>query len=210
MRLLCLLLLSAAAALAQPFSFGVKGGLPLTDFLDAARSQNFTATSTTNRYIAGATAELRLPFGLGVEVDALYRHFNFRTFGLSSAVSTTSTTASSGDWEFPVLAKYRFHGKLVRPFIDGGVAWDHISGLTQTVTNVVISATRPSSSGTSLVGNSNTRGYVVGGGIDVKVLLIHVSPEVRFTRWGAKHFVDPSGLLNSKQTQAEFLVGFTF
>ena len=58
--------------------------------------------------------------------------------------------------------------------------------------------------------NDTTRGFVLGAGLDVKVLLIHISPEVRFTRWGAKHFVDPNGLLNSKQNQAEFLVGITF
>jgi hypothetical protein len=46
--------------------------------------------------------------------------------------------------------------------------------------------------------------------VDVKVLVIHITPEVRFTRWGAKHFIDPIGLLNSKQNQAEFLLGITF
>jgi hypothetical protein len=64
MKPLCLLFLSAAAAFAQPFTFGVKGGMPMTDFLKVARTQNFTASTATNRYIVGATAELRLPFGL--------------------------------------------------------------------------------------------------------------------------------------------------
>jgi len=58
--------------------------------------------------------------------------------------------------------------------------------------------------------NSTTRGYVLGGGVDVKVLKLHISPEVRLTRWGAKHFIDPAGLVDSKQTQAEFMVGLTF
>ena len=39
MRPLCLLfLVCAAAAFSQPFSFGVKGGMPMTDFIDAARA----------------------------------------------------------------------------------------------------------------------------------------------------------------------------
>ena len=58
--------------------------------------------------------------------------------------------------------------------------------------------------------NDTTRGFVLGAGVDVKALLIHIAPEVRFTRWGARHFIDPNGLLNSKQNQAEFLVGITF
>ena len=38
---------------AQPIGFGIKGGLPMNDFLDAARSQNFSFDTTTNRYIIG-------------------------------------------------------------------------------------------------------------------------------------------------------------
>jgi hypothetical protein len=209
MKPLCLLLLSAAAAFSQPFSLGVKAGLPLTDFVNAARSQNFNSTSTTNRYLFGVTGELRLPFGLGVEMDVLYRHFNFQSISLNSPTATTSTTATSGAWEFPILAKYRFKGTVVHPFVDGGVAWDKLGGLTQTVSSLS-GVPGSNSSSSSRVANNTTRGFVLGGGVDVKALLIHITPEVRFTRWGAKHFIDPSGLLNSNQTQAEFLVGFTF
>lgn len=212
MKPLCLLFLSAAAAFSQPFSFGVKGGMPMTDFLNAARTQNFTASTTTNRYIVGATAELRLPFGLGVEADVLYRHFRYSSSGLSSITSNlTNMDTTAGAWEFPILAKYRFNGKIVRPFVDAGVAWDKLSGLTQTVKSVVASVTKSTTTSTPAeLSKDVTRGYVMGGGVDVKVLLIHISPEVRFTRWGAKHFIDPNGLLNSKQNQAEFLLGITF
>jgi hypothetical protein len=213
MRPLCLLFLSAAAAFSQPFSFGVKGGMPMTDFLNAARTQNFTSFTTTNRYIVGATAELRLPFGLGVEADILYRHFHYGSSGGISGITTTSITSDTtgGAWEFPLLAKYRFKGKFVRPFVDAGVAWDKLSGLTQTVKRVVASVTNSTTTSDPFELNKDTtRGFVIGGGVDVKVLLIHLSPEVRITRWGAKHFIDPNGLLNSNQNQAEFLLGITF
>ena len=213
MKLPCLLILAAAAACAQPFSYGVKGGMPMTDFLDVARAQNINASTTTNRYIVGVTGEARLPFGLGVEVDVLYRHFRYNSSSgasnLTSNITNIDTTA--GAWEFPVLAKYRFKGKFVRPFVDGGVAWDKLSGLTQTVKNVVatVSHTTTTSSPAELA-NSTTRGYVLGGGVDLKLLIILITPEVRLTRWGAKHFIDPTGIVNSKQNQAEFLVGLTF
>jgi opacity protein-like surface antigen len=205
--------LSGAAAFSQPFSFGVKGGMPMTDFLNAARTQNFTASTVTNRYIVGATAELRLPFGLGVEADVLYRHFRYSSSGGIGSIATnlTNMDTTSGAWEFPILAKYRFKGKIVRPFVDAGVAWDKLSGLTQTVKSVVASVTKSTTTSNPLeLSKDSTRGYVVGGGVDLKVLLIHISPEVRVTRWGAKHFIDPNGLVNSKQNQAEFLVGITF
>jgi hypothetical protein len=207
------LILAAAAASAQPFSYGVKGGMPLTDFVDAARAQNINSSTTTNRYIVGVTGEARLPFGLGVEVDVLYRHFRYsQSSGISSITTNiTNIDTTSGAWEFPILAKYRFKGKILRPFVDGGVAWDKLSGLTQTVKSVVatVSHTTTTSSPAELA-NSTTRGYVLGGGLDLKLLLIHITPEVRLTRWGAKHFIDTTGIVNSKQNQAEFLVGITF
>jgi opacity protein-like surface antigen len=213
MRPLCLLFLSAAAAFSQPFSFGVKGGLPMTDFLSSVRSQSFTSTTTTNRYIIGPTAELRLPFGLGVEVDVLYRHFSFGSSGGISGITSTFTTSdtSGGAWEFPILGKYRFTGKVLRPFVDAGVSWDKLSGLSQTITRVVSNVASTSTTSDPFeLHKDTTRGFVLGAGLDVKLLLLHISPEVRFTRWGAKHFIDPNGLLDSKQNQAEFLVGITF
>jgi opacity protein-like surface antigen len=213
MRSLCLLLLAAAAAFSQPFSFGIKGGLPMTDFVNAVNTQNFTSSTSTNRYIVGPTVELRLPFGLGVEVDVLYRHFHYDSSGGISGITSTLTTkdTSSGAWEFPLLAKYRFHGKLLRPFVDGGVSWDKLSGLTQTVKNVVATVSNTSTTSNPLeVSNGTTRGFVLGAGVDIKALLIHISPEIRYTRWGEKHFIDPAGLLNSNLNQAEFIVGITF
>ena len=58
---------------------------------------------------------------------------------------------------------------------------------------------------------STSMGAVVGAGLDVKLLRLHVSPEARYTRWGSQHFRDVvNGLLHSNSNQAEFLVGFTF
>jgi opacity protein-like surface antigen len=206
MRPAFLFLFAAATAFSQPFSFGLKGGLPMTDFVDAVNSQNFTATAYTNRYIVGPTAELRLPFGLGVELDVLYRHFGYSTIGLATGTTPIpiAKDTTSGAWEFPLLAKYRFKGKLFRPFVDAGVSWDKLSGLTQTVRNAVSNGT------IAELNNDTSRGFVMGAGVEFKALLIRISPEVRYTRWGSAHFVDPLGLISSKQNQAEFLVGIAF
>ena len=76
MKPLFLLLLSSAAAFSQPFGFGIKGGVPMTDFLSAtSRPAGLSYIANTNRYVVGPMAELRLPFGFGIEVDALYRHY---------------------------------------------------------------------------------------------------------------------------------------
>jgi hypothetical protein len=62
-------------------------------------------------------------------------------------------------------------------------------------------------------------GFVVGAGVDIHAAFLHISPEIRFTRWNSTQISDVcslcaqtsgSGLLQSNLNQAEFLVGFTF
>jgi len=224
MKLLYWLLLSAVPLFSQPFSFGIKGGVPFTDFLNATSAGGFAPftsfVSTTNRYIIGPAAELRLPFGLGVELDALYRHFNYTASGFLVDVTYNSSTTGSA-WEFPLMAKYRFRAKIIRPYVDAGVALDWLSrkqnilpgGLTQTITQLVVPThvTTTTSSSTPIELQHNTvTGFVTGVGVDIHVLLLHVSPEIRYTRWGAQHFLSLNGGLSSDQNQAEFLLGVTF
>jgi opacity protein-like surface antigen len=191
----------AASSWAQPFSAGIKAGLPLTDFINTVSGQSSTVT---NRYLIGPTAELHLPFHLGIEVDALYRHFNYQNvFG--SGINAVTSLNSAGAWEFPVLLKYRFSGEVARPYVVAGVAWNKISGLTNTLSQSVSSGTIVNPSGKT---NSTTAGFVMGAGLDVHAI-VHIMPELRYTRWTDQHFNLPN-ILNSNQNQAEFMVGITF
>lgn len=183
--------LLAATAMAQPFSAGIKAGLPLTDFVNTV---NGVTSTKTNRYLVGPTAELHLPWGLGVEVDALYRHFQYTNI-VGSTLGALGSVNSSGDWEFPVLLKYRFPAKVVRPYVDGGVAFDVLSGL--------------SSAATGSTQKTTTKGAVLGVGLDVHVAIIHILPEFRYTRWTDQHF-NVANVLGSNQNQAEVMVGITF
>ena len=201
MRLWLLFLCGAASVLAQPFSAGIKAGVPLSDFVNATQSGTFDYTSQTQRYIFGGTAELRLPLGFAVEFDVLYRHLQYSATGNIAGILTTGKT-TAGNWEFPLLLKYRFAFPVVRPYVDGGVAWDALSGLSQTISQ---GATNPFA-----VKNNGATGFVLGGGIDIHAVFLHISPEVRYTRWFTAPVTDVAGLLQSNQNQAEFLVGFTF
>jgi opacity protein-like surface antigen len=212
MRLPLLLLVTASAAFSQPFSVGIKAGVPLTDFVSAVKSQNLGFNSATRRYIVGATAELRLPAGFAVEFDALYRRLNYD--GSSILVDVFQTTQTTGNvWEFPLLLKYRFHTRVARPYLDAGVAFDTLTGLKQTIVNTVIPQrlTTTTTSGTPQeLKNKTSPGFVIGAGIDIHALFLHISPEVRYTRWGQEHFSSLNGLLRSNQNQGEFLLGITF
>ena len=198
MKTLIIFLLGAVSALAQPFGVGLKAGVPLTDFFSTVKSQNFGFNTNTKRYILGGSAELRLPFGLGIEVDALYRHLNY-----AGSAGTTTETVTGNAWEFPILGKFRFPSKVVRPYVEAGFAFDTLTGLKQSVFTATGISSAPSTTKTG-------KGFVMGAGIEIKALIIHISPEIRYTHWGAARFVDPLSLVNGTQNQAEFLLGISF
>ena len=207
MRPLILLLLAAAVLAAQPISFGLKGGVPLTDFIDAVgNGSSLSAVEHPQRYLLGPTVELKLPMSFAFEADVLYRRLNYQTVA-TTATATGVSLVTSNDWEFPLLLKYRFAGKkFVRPYADAGVAFDRLQGLTDTISNSVGNLTNSASTGLK---SSGTTGAVIGGGLDLHFLILHISPEIRYTRWTSQHFNLPN-VLASQQNQAEFMVGITF
>jgi outer membrane protein W len=206
MRPVLLFLLFSLSVFAQPFSAGLKAGIPLTDFVNATQSGTFNYSAPNQRYIVGGMAEVRLPFGLGVEFDALYRHLQYTGTGTLVDI-LTSTSASAGNWEFPLLLKYRFHFPVVRPYVEAGAAWDTLTGFKQTFS---VTSPFPVTSPTSDLRKNTTMGVVLGAGVDIHAIVMHISPEIRFTRWNSAQISDTAGLLNSNRNQAEFLVGFTF
>ncbi len=212
--LLILILTAGSAAGAGPFSWGIKAGVPFTDLLsdvNGGSPSNFILNSGTNRYIIGGEAELHLPAGFGLEFDALFRHFNYNS-SFNAIDVLTNNRATGNAWEFPLLVKYRFTAPLVKPFVDAGVAFDTLSGLSETVTSTILPnhTTTSSTSNPTELQNSTTKGFVLGGGIDIHAIVMHIQPELRYTRWGSAHFSVPNGSSLSNLNQFEFLVGFTF
>jgi hypothetical protein len=220
MNRILLLLFGCTAAYGQLLSYGIKGGLPLTDFIDTVSGPQGNVSSITNRYIVGPEVELHLPFGIGFEADALYRHFSYRSVSnLVDAVSTLTTT--SGNWEFPILLRKGFSYGPFHPFAVAGVSFDKIAGISQTVETLALPShlTSSASGSAAQLKNGFTAGATIGGGIDLKLLVVRISPEIRFTRWGSQQFngIFPpgsasgsGGSLTSSQNQVEFLVGITF
>src|ERR1700731_4740476 len=157
MRLLALCLIATSAAFAQ-LSFGLRGGVPLTDFYHAVSNPSATFQSGSTRFILGPTIEVHLPAGFGIEADALYRHFSYNASG--NLVDTLVNSKANSAWEFPLLIKYRVPSPVIRPFLDAGFAFDRWSGVKQ-ITNAV-GLTKSDVSGV------NT-GVVLGGGLELKV-----------------------------------------
>jgi len=223
MKSFVLFALGALSAFSQPFTAGVKLGIPVTNYLGSVNSDNVTFPSYTNRYLGGPTVELRLPFGLGIEVDALYRHYYWQTAGsltLPSGIVTLSSRGKTNDWEFPLLAKYRLPIKLVRPFLDAGVSFATLQGYKQTET-VVSPIPIAAPANLNQPAHNTVKGAVIGGGLEIKAPYVHLSPELRYTHWGSQHFVPNSDVpsqfpihsglgISSNQDQVEILMGVTF
>jgi opacity protein-like surface antigen len=191
-------LLSIGSAAAQGVGIGVKGGAPFTDMLQATRiSQTFQAT--TKRFTVGPMLDIRLPFGLGVEFDALYKRFD--QTGNSINGGTSAKTGSS--WEFPLLGKYRFGRSLAKPYVEAGISFNHLSGYLLPFRSPDVLVGQPTPVSQQPEGSTTRTGFTVGAGIEFKLAVVRISPGIRFSHWSDQLFV-PSA------NAADFLVGVSF
>jgi hypothetical protein len=195
--LLASILVCPAAFGQHLFSFGVKGGVPLTDPLSSTTFNGIDTTmhvfSDSKNYVIGPMVELNLPFGLSVEADALFRPLNLTTVTQVIPFNTaTRRSADFGSMEFPILLKAHFlHTPIVKPYVEAGPTFRYVASKVPYLSN---------------------SGFAVGAGVDVKLLLVRIAPELRFSHWGSD---SASPLRNvslppSNQNQAEFLIGLSF
>jgi opacity protein-like surface antigen len=159
---------------------GVKLGTTLTNAVTSAEAESIP---NSNTLIVGPYLELHLPLAFSVELDALYYP------------SLYSTAAGGGSlWQFPVLAKFGPQLGPFRPFIEGGPAYSHLSGV----------ATLP-----DLLHSSNY-GITLGAGLEFKISALRIAPEVRYNGVAFTNLESPTGLFHSTHNQAIFLVGIGF
>lgn len=191
-----MLFLSSVCFAQFPLSIGIKGGVNLTQDIQNTTGTvgggvGVTAHSTSKDYILGPMVELRLPFHLAVEADALYHPFNIREYTSAPNVVAPDYSGAYGSWEFPIVAKYRFRFPIVRPYIEAGPSFR---------------ATKAQP-----LRRLSSDGFALGAGLDFHFLFIHLAPEFRYTRWagdGAPTF--GTAFIQSNQNQLEFLVGLAF
>ncbi|MFN0105538.1 MAG: outer membrane beta-barrel protein [Bryobacteraceae bacterium] len=174
--------LTTVAASAQNIGFGVRGGTPLSDFLVAESKVGALTNVVKGRgnVVIGPMVELRLPFGLGVEMDALYRRWDAE--GVLNA-------GSASTWEFPVYGKVRSPGIVVRPYFGAGINFQRLGDVGKFLQGTPVDSSR--------------RGFLGAAGLEFKVPHVRISPEVRYTRWGN------SGAIISTN-QFDLLIGLSF
>jgi hypothetical protein len=169
-----------SSAAAQPVGAGIKLGATLTDAVSSAQSESIPNSTSL---IVGPYVEVRLPLGFSVEGEALYYP------------SIYSNAAGGGAlWQFPILAKLKLLKGPLRPFIEGGPSYSHLSDV-KTLPDLLHSA---------------NFGITLGAGAELKLLALRISPEIRYNGFLFTNLQSPSGLFQSNRNQAVFLVGIGF
>ena len=188
--------ISAFAQVPFPIGLGVKGGSSLTDaFSDRTVTIGTTSARTYSPerdFIVGPMLEVRLPMGVAVEADALYRPLHL-TSVLSNPGGSFSDSRTVNSWEFPILLKYRMGFPIVKPYIEVGPSFRHVSEFPGDSPHL------------------STKGLTMGVGVEARALFIRVAPEFRYTHWGSDSNGNTSAFNpNSHSNQVEFLVGISF
>jgi len=205
---LSLLVLACAAFPLQaqlPLGFGLKGGARLTDFTGSLTSSTSDATSHDHVYTIGPYAELRLPVGFSIEADLLYKKSGST---LQTPVPLTGLTSlqqfDMDSFDVPILAKKTFAKELIfRPFVEAGLANRYSTGIPGSlIAEPVTSASGGAYSSSTASGWQE--GLVLGGGVQFKILMVKISGELRWSRYGN---ISASSLPKLNANQAELLIG---
>lgn len=199
MRTLTFILTLPFLVNAQSLSIGFLGGAPFEDVVKSTNTSGIASVAKSANFTLGPALRVNLPRSLRLEVDALYRPYSFGLTipGLGTIVPKVLDVAAK-QWSFPVLAQYRFGTPVVKPFIEGGLSFDHLSGLSSAIKGAI-------TSGPGQFLHQDNASIVLGAGIDVKVPLAKISGEIRFTRPTVSNFLNISNL-----NQAEVLFGIHF
>jgi len=192
-------------------SIGIKVGAPMTRFLTFDLGD---ADAHTKRYTIGPVMDIGLYRGFGIEVGAMYKRIDEYDLSetLLSIVDTDEGPAANyrynhvstvgRSWEFPVAVQYRFSLRSMRPYLEGGLSRNRLSNIYGPWTQFIEGAPPPAERLPSL-NSVNRRGVLFGGGAEIKLHRIHVTPGLRYT-----HYKNGSPFLFAPNA-VDFLVGFT-
>jgi hypothetical protein len=184
------LFLGGQPALAQPVAIGVEGGIRTTGDVSG------TLMPESKRYIVGPKLEVRLPWHLSVEVDALYRRVGFLGY-INSCCANSVTGERDNSWEFPMIVKCRFpSGPKLHPFAGVGYAPRIVSGNDISsgsyLSNFDTGAITYYSNVHRSVSYPVTQGLVVSGGVEFGARHVLISPELRYVHW-SQPFLNSEG-----------------
>ena len=127
-------------------------------------------------------------------------------------MGTITSDTANGPREFPMLGKFHFlHLPVLSPYIGAGVSFRHLGGISSFTEQPFIFGfplMRSTSTTSPTLDNRSRHGGTVGLGAAMRVGLLRISPEIRYTHWGEDRNLDK--WLYSNQNQVDFLLGVAF
>jgi hypothetical protein len=232
----CLLSGDATSAFGQHVSVGIKAGVPLADFVQLLQSDvsigGQPARAQTKRYTVGPVVDVSFPRGWGLEVGAMYKRFDEQageitvgpqTCGFSEeparCLTSTRVSAVGQSWEVPIAGQYRMSLSLLRPYIEAGFSYNHLSNVFAPFSPFPSPVPIPVGQVVPPPRDSvNRKGVLLGIGAELKLSKIHVIPGLRYAHYNNKNapvfngprvFNGPPDWLPSTNS-VDFLLGFTF
>jgi opacity protein-like surface antigen len=212
LKTLCaIFLFAASAALPQSLSFGLRGGVPLTDAFEVTDPSRYFSDKAP--FVIGPGLEVYLPLGMSAEIDVLYRRAEYTSAttvdGQPQNVTRARTTGQI--WEFPLLAKGRITRDMIfTPFVEGGFSYRRLAQFRQRVVVTGQGGAAQVTGEPQEMTGRNSVGPTIGAGLEVKVPIVRLSADVRYTRWGSSDFESAISGLASQLNQADFMLGIMF
>jgi hypothetical protein len=209
------LVFGASDEFGRRVSAGIKIGVPLTQQAETGIPEN---EMQTNRFTFGPVVNVTLIRGVSLEFGALYKRLDQQATATtvlgyvdlgdddSYAILGRHRVSTVGrSWEFPIAAQYHFSLRSVRPYVESGLSFNHLTnifGYPPFAPFVVGSTFEPTHH------TVHRRGFLIGAGAEIKYHFIHLTPGIRLTRYATRLYdttVPPPGT-----TAVDFLLGFRF
>jgi hypothetical protein len=206
-------------AAAQPISFGIKAGVPISPFSRNDPQQCLPANAQfapcgpndtlIKPYIIGGTIELHLPLNFSLEADGLYErlHQDF-TVGLviprgSGGVHFGQRAAlGANEWTVPLLVKYTVPHRRIAPFVAAGATMQFLSDFKGNGIEISFFG-NPEPKNVRFVTEQPRVAITAGAGLRLRALGVAISPEIRYLHW-------TSVSAEPVQNRALFLLGITW
>ena len=216
----CLVFGTPTIVFAQHVDFGIKAGVPLTNLFETTLGDGFEAH--TKRYTVGPVMNIYFPGPLSIEISAMYKRFDQQGQGFTITGYTTCIECEDGpspikeyqsfskaghSWEFPVAVQYHIPLGSVRPYVEAGISFNNLSDVLglPPPSSPPLAPNPPVGAVFAPTFNSLSRtGFLAGGGVDFKLPFGHLSPGLRYARYGEENFFIPS------TNAVDFVVKFTF
>ena len=200
-RLLPLVFLIPLGALAQLMSLGVTGAVPISPHsatypeaqLGISPSIQAKNDLYSKPYAVGAQAEFFLPLNISLEAGLLYQRFHQ---DISAGITPIrggpvnfgySQSLAANAFLFPLLAKYSFGNKRLRPFIHTGATLRHLDTFVGNGIQLDFYL-HPSPAKFQFDPQKSIDVAITAGvGVRYRLAIFDIAPEIRYLHWTAAY-----------------------